>query len=137
MRIEGSSRPVTKDDEKKQDFAIEILRQSNAPIVDFAKMMVPTSLTAVGAILALFQNWRPHPTSATRTWMICSCILALAAAPLFASAAYARRVRISPVDYEDVFTEVLRAAASRQRMISVGMALLGAAILIAAGVLTL
>jgi hypothetical protein len=127
---------MTRDDEKKQDFALEIVRQSNAPIIDFAKLMVPTSLTAVGAILALFQGWLPHPSTTTRAWMICSCILTLASSLLFAAAAYARRLRVSPADYEDVYTEVLRAATSRQRLISIGMALLSAAILIAAGVLT-
>jgi hypothetical protein len=139
MRVEATSRPVTKDDEKKRDLAFEILRQSNTPIVDFAKLMVPTSLTAIGVILALFKDWTaPHAAnSSVRPWVIVSCLLALASTLLFAAAAYARRVRISLVDYEDVFTEVLRAATSRQRLITAGMLLLGSAILIAAIVLTL
>jgi hypothetical protein len=139
MRIEATSRPVTKDDEKKRDLAFEILRQSNTPIVDFAKLMVPASLTSIGVILALFKDWAgPHSgNSSLRLWVIGSCLLALASTLLFATAAYARRVRISLEDYEGVITEVLQAAEARRRLISVGLLLLSSSVFIAAVVLTL
>jgi hypothetical protein len=62
--------------------------------------------------------------------------LALASTLIFATAAYARRVRISLADYEDVINEVLRAAESRRRPITVGLLILVLSILLAALVLT-
>jgi MFS family permease len=138
MRIEATSRPVTKDDEKKRDLAFEILRQSNVPSVDFAKLMVPTSLSTIGVTLALLKDWSSPDTSGPpgRAWVVTSCLLALASTLIFATAAYARRVRISLADYEDVINEVLRAAESRRRLITVGLLILVLSILLAALVLT-
>lgn len=131
-RIPATSQTVGQTDERKRDLAWDILRQSNNVVLDFAKMMVPTALAAVGVIVGLAKDTGRSPAhGTTRDLIVVACVAVLISAMLFAHTVYARRVRVSVVDYDHVLDELMQKAVDRQREATLALALLAVGVLIA------
>jgi hypothetical protein len=126
VRVRATSSAETPADEMRRQLAWDVLRQSNEPVLAFSKLMVPTSLSAVGAIVALGEYVR-----ADSTLVAVASVLMLLAALLFAHAVYTRPVRVSLDDYDDVVDELLVAARRRRQETTWALALLAAAVVVA------
>jgi hypothetical protein len=130
--LRATSRPLRETDTRKRDLAWEILRGSNEPVVGFAKLMVPTALSAIGVIVGLAQaGGRLATPGAPRALVLVGCLLILGAMLLFAGVVYARHVRVSPDDYEAVLEELMRAASARHWLTTTALGLLTAGIIVA------
>ncbi|HSH81038.1 MAG TPA: hypothetical protein VLA19_21100 [Herpetosiphonaceae bacterium] len=109
---------------RKRELAWDVLRASNEPVVGFAKLMVPTALSSVGAIIALAQAGGRLVSGTPRSLILAACGLNLLAMLFFAWVVYARPIRVSAEDYDDVLEELLKAASTRQRVATAGLGLL-------------
>ena len=126
VRVRASSSAETPVDAMKRQLAWDVLKQSNEPVLGFSKLMVPTSLSAVGAIVALGEY-----IGADATLVGVAAVLMLLAALLFAHSVYARPVRVSLDDYDDVVDELLAAARRRRQETTWALALLAVAVVVA------
>lgn len=137
QRVLGTSQPLSETDTRKRELAWEVLRSSNEPVLGFAKIMVPTSLSSIGAIIGLAQAGGRLVPGAPRSLVLAACCLNLLSMLLFAWVVYARPIRISPEDYDDVLDELLKAATARHRVTTAGLCLLtlGAGVAVVAFVL--
>jgi hypothetical protein len=121
--------PVGSDDEAKRAFAWDLIKASNEVVVEFAKMMSTTSLTAIGVLLSLakFAGLGKSGNGWQLLFVGFSCIVYLAAALLFSYAVRGRQIAISPDDYDDVVEQFLSIARLRQRMTGIGLGLVALA----------
>jgi hypothetical protein len=115
--------PIGPEDENKRIFAWDLMKHSNDVVVAFAKLMSPTSLTAIGVLLSLarFAELGTGDDGWKLLLVGVSCIAYLAAALLFSYVVRGRQINISPDDYDDVVEQFLSAARLRQRMTNVGL----------------
>jgi hypothetical protein len=126
VRVQARSKPATRDDELKRELAWDLMKGSNEAVIAFAKLMVPTALSAVGAVIALAEYVGAEPVL-----IAIACVLMLCAALLFGHAAYARLLRVSLDDYDDVASELLVVARARHRETTAGLGVLAVAVLVA------
>jgi cytochrome c biogenesis protein CcdA len=126
VRVSATSSSETPVDEMKRQLAWDVLKQSNDSVLGFSKLMVPTSLSAVGAIVALGEY-----IGADSTLVGVAAVLMLLAALLFAHSVYARPVRVSLDDYDDVVDELVAAALRRRQETTWALALLAVAVVVA------
>jgi hypothetical protein len=132
----ATSHVASASDLRKRDLAWEVLRTSNEPVVGFAKLMVPTALSSVGAIVALAQAAGRLTAPDMPHWLVLgACILCLLATLLFAVVVYARPVRVSADDYDNVLDELLEAAHARRRLTSTALAVHALGVLLAVSAL--
>jgi cytochrome c biogenesis protein CcdA len=126
VRVSATSSGETPVDAMKRQLAWDVLKQSNESVLGFSKLMVPTSLSAVGAIVALGEY-----IGADSTLVGVAAVLMLLAALLFAHSVYARPVRVSLDDYDDVVDELLETARRRRQETTWGLVLLAVAVVVA------
>lgn len=122
--VQGASQPLTETDARKRELAWQVLRTSNEPVLAFAKLMVPTSLSSVGAIIGLAQVGGRLASGTPRFLVLAACLLNLSSMLLFAWVVYARPIRVTAEDYDTVLDELLDAASARQRVTTAGLCLL-------------
>jgi hypothetical protein len=126
--MESSS--LTERDKENRALAYELIKNSNEVVTSFAKQMVTTSLSAVGAILALakFRGITDHPGGWPLILLALMCAGCLVAALIFAFALRARRIRVSLEDYADAPSQLLEAAHQREVLTTAAVALLALSI---------
>jgi len=113
------------DDEDKRAFAWELMKKSNDVVVEFAKLMSTTSMTAIGVLLSLAKlaGLGKGGSGVALLLVGLSCISYLSAALVFSYGVRGRAINISPNDYDDVVEQFLSVARLRQRMTGYGLAL--------------
>jgi hypothetical protein len=135
QRVSGTSRPLNDGDIRKRTLAWDIVRQSNDAVVGFARLMVPTSLSALGVIVAISgSRFADAGHSGQRLLIGLSCLAVVVATSLFAHSIFARRLTISAEDYQDVLDQVSAIIAARRRETSIALGVFIAGLLMAASV---
>jgi hypothetical protein len=126
----ATSRSVTKRDRQNHALVLDLIKKSNQIVTSFAKQMVTTSLSAVGAILALakFRGFEANSDTLPRIGLIASCGLCLIASLVFALALRARRIAVSLDDFSDAPDQLLKLARHRELLTIWGLALLACGI---------
>jgi hypothetical protein len=126
----STSRRVTKRDRQNHALVLDLIKKSNQIVTAFAKQMVTTSLSAVGAILALakFRGFEANSDTWLRIALIASCGLCLIASLVFALALRARRIALSLDDFSDAPDQLLKLARRRELLSIWGLALLACGI---------
>jgi hypothetical protein len=126
----ATSRSVTKRDRQNHALVLDLIKKSNQIVTSFAKQMVTTSLSAVGAILALakFRGFETNSDTLARIGLIASCGLCLIASLVFALALRARRIAVSLDDFSDAPDQLLKLARHRELLTIGGLALLACGI---------
>jgi hypothetical protein len=135
QRVQGTSRPLSETDLRKRDLAWEIVRQSNEVVVGFAKLMVPTSLSALGVIVAIAGTRFAGGTDGGKRLLIgLSCLAVVLATVLFAHSIFARKLVVSAEDYQDVLADIGAITSARRRETGVAFGIFVAGLLAAASV---
>ena len=135
QRVQGTSRPLSETDLHKRDLAWEIVRQSNEVVVGFAKLMVPTSLSALGVIVAIAgTRFAGAADGGKRLLVGLSCLAVVFATVLFAHSIFARKLMISAEDYHDVLADISAITAARRRETAIAFGIFVAGLLAAASI---
>jgi hypothetical protein len=134
-RVQGTSRLLSETDLRKRDFAWDIVRDSNEVVVGFARLMVPTSLSALGVIVAIAgTRFAGGGHGGKRLLIGLSCLAVVVATVLFAHSIFARRLMVSAEDYQDVLAEIGAITSARRRETSIAFGVFVAGLLAAASV---
>ena len=133
--VQGTSRPLTELDDRKRDLAWDIVRQSNEVVVGFARLMVPTSLSALGVIVAIAGTRFAGAGDAGKRVLIgLSCLAVVVATGLFTHSIFARRLMVSAEDYQDVLAEIGAITSARRRETGIAFGVFVAGLLAAASI---
>lgn len=132
--IPASSEEPSDEDVRLRALVTELISQQNRAMIDLGKTMLTLTFTAIGVVLALHERWPGAPTrsGAARTLLIAALVALFLSVPLYLTVVRGYRVAVSPVDYQLVEEELSRLATLRNRLLTAGMGLTGAAALLLA-----
>ncbi len=134
-RIRAQGAPVTNEDSRRYDLVKSVMQAQTKVIVEFAKLLVTVSFSAVGVVVALKDKWLgddPPSYQEVLLGIAVALFLATALVATLAASSYVHRVSLS--DYADVDAEVHRVATLRHRLTIAGYGLALAATAIVAAV---
>lgn len=132
--IAASSEEPSAEDERLRALVTELISQQNAAVVDLGKTMLTVTFTAIGVVLAVHERGSdgllgagPH-----RALLIAALVALFLSVPVYLTVVRGYRVAVSAADYQLVEEELSRLATLRNRLLSAGMTLTGAAALLLA-----